>query len=55
MRLTGLAVFETKTDDGKTIAGRHFMASPFNFGDMGNGVTFQDDVTFSAPVAPRRK
>lgn len=50
MRLQGLDTFETKTDDGKTIAGRHFMASPNKFGDMGNGVTFQDDVTFSAPV-----
>jgi hypothetical protein len=55
MRLSGLAVFETKTDDGKTIAGRHFMASPHNFGGMADRVTFQDDVTFSAPVAPRRK
>jgi hypothetical protein len=51
MRLQGLDTFETKTDDGKSIAGRHFMASPHKFGDMGNGVTFQDDVTFSAPVA----
>lgn len=50
MRLQGLDAFETKTDDGKTIAGRHFMASPHKFSDMGNGVTFQDDVTFSAPV-----
>jgi hypothetical protein len=51
MRLTGDDRFETKTDDGKTIAGRHSMASPHNFRDMGNGVVFQDDVTFSAPVA----
>jgi len=51
MRLSGTDEFETKTDDGKTIAGRHFMASPHKFSDMGNGVTFQDDVTFSAPVA----
>lgn len=51
MRLQGLDEFETKTDDGKTIAGRHFMSSPHKFSDMGNGVTFQDDVTFSAPVA----
>jgi hypothetical protein len=50
IRLIGYDTFEMKTDDGKTIAGRHFMASPNNFGDMGNGVTFQDDVTFSAPV-----
>src|SRR6266550_8492371 len=40
MRLTGLAKFETKTNNRKTIAGRHFMASAHNFGDMGNGVTF---------------
>jgi hypothetical protein len=52
MRLMGLDTFETKTDDGKTIAGRHSMASPHKFGDIGKGVTFQDDVTFSAPVAP---
>ncbi|HSY50879.1 MAG TPA: hypothetical protein VLC46_18895 [Thermoanaerobaculia bacterium] len=53
MRLTGLDTFATKTDDGKTIAGRHSMASPHKFSaDMGNGVTFQDDVTFSAPVEP---
>ena len=51
MRLQGLAEFETKTDDGKTIAGRHWMPRPDHFGDIGNGVTFQDDVTFSAPVA----
>jgi hypothetical protein len=51
MRLQGTDTFETKTDDGKTIAGRHWMASPINFGDIGNGVTFQDDVTFTAPVA----
>ena len=50
MRLIGLDEFETKTDDGKTIAGRHFMASPHKFSDIGNGVTFQDDVTFSAPL-----
>jgi hypothetical protein len=52
MRLIGLDTFETKTDDGKTIAGRHSMSSPHKFSDIGNGVTFQDDVTFSAPVAP---
>ncbi len=51
MELQGLDTFETKADDGKTIAGRHFMASPHKFGDIGKGVTFQDDVTFSAPVA----
>lgn len=50
MRLGGDDQFETKTDDGKTIAGRHSMPSPHNFRDMGNGVVFQDDVTFSAPV-----
>ncbi|HXH38398.1 MAG TPA: hypothetical protein VNN08_07200 [Thermoanaerobaculia bacterium] len=52
MRLQGLDTFETKTDDGKTIAGRHSMPSPHKFSDIGNGVTFQDDVIFSAPVAP---
>jgi hypothetical protein len=52
MRLQGPGTFETKTDDGKTIAGRHFIAPPYKFGDIGKGVTFQDDVTFSAPVAP---
>ena len=51
MRLAGLDDFETKTDDKKTIAGRHFMASPHKFSDVGKGVTFQDDVTFSAPIA----
>jgi hypothetical protein len=55
MRLSGLVVFETKMDNGKTIAGRHFMASPHSFGDAANRVTFQDDVTFSAPVAPLQK
>ena len=52
MRLQGLDTFETKTDDGKTIAGHYFMSSAHKFSDMGNGVTFQDDVTFSAPVSP---
>jgi hypothetical protein len=52
MRLQGLDAFETKTDDGTTIAGRHSMPSPHTFGDIGNRVTFQDDVTFSAPVKP---
>jgi hypothetical protein len=28
MRSSGLDTFETKTDDGKTIAGHHFMESP---------------------------
>ncbi len=51
MRLTGDDRFETKTDDGRTIAGHHSMPSPHNFRDMGNGVVFQDDVTFSVPVA----
>jgi hypothetical protein len=50
MRLSGLDTFETKTDDGKVIAGRHFMESPHKFGDIGNNVTFQDDVTFTVPI-----
>jgi hypothetical protein len=50
MRLSGLDTFETKTDDGKTIAGHHFMDSPHKFSDIGNNVTFQDDVTFTAVV-----
>lgn len=53
MRLQGLDTFETKIDDGKIIAGRHLMRSPYTFSDIGNGVKFQDDVTFSAPVAPQ--
>lgn len=52
MRLQGLDKFETKIDDGKTIAGRHSMPSPHTFSDVGKGITFQDDVTFSVPVAP---
>lgn len=51
IRLIGYDTFEMKTDDGKTIAGRHSMASPHKFSDTGKGVTFQDDVTFSAPLA----
>jgi hypothetical protein len=51
MRLSGLDTFETKTDDGKTIAGHHFMESPHKFSDIGNNVTFQDDVTFTAAIA----
>ena len=51
IRLIGDDTFEMKTDDGKTIAGRHSMASPHKFSDTGKGVTFQDDVTFSAPLA----
>jgi hypothetical protein len=51
MRLSGLDTFETKTDDGKVIAGHHFMESPHKFSDIGNNVTFQDDVTFTAPIA----
>ena len=50
MRLIGTDEFETKTDDGKTIAGRHSMSSPHKFSDIGNGVVFQDDVTFSASI-----
>jgi len=51
IRLIDYDTFEMKTDDGKTIAGRHSMASPHKFSDTGKGVTFQDDVTFSAPLA----
>jgi hypothetical protein len=51
IRLIGDDTFEMKTDDGKTIAGRHSMASPHKFSNTGKGVTFQDDVTFSAPLA----
>jgi len=51
MRLQGLDTFETKTDDGKTIAGHYFMDAPHKFSDIGNNVTFRHDVVFSAPVS----
>ena len=50
MRLQGQQEFETRIDDGTTIAGRHFIPLSFNFSDIGNNVTFQDDVTFTATV-----
>jgi len=45
-------VFESKANDGKTIAGRLHRASP---GKSFDDVPFTYDVTFSAPVAPRAK
>ncbi len=51
MRLSGLDTFETKTDDGKVIAGCHFLESPHKFSDIGNNVTFQDDMTFTAAIS----
>jgi hypothetical protein len=50
MRLQGQQEFETRVDERTTIAGRHFMPSSFTFSDIGNNVTFQDDVTFSATI-----
>ncbi len=49
LRLSGLQTFETKTDDGKIIAGHHFMESPHKFSDIGSNVTFQDVTTTIAP------
>lgn len=45
-------LFVTKTNDGKTIAGRLHRAKP---GASFDDVPFTYDVTFSAPVTPRAK
>ena len=45
-------LFEPKTNDGKTIAGRLHRNKP---GTSFDDVPFTYDVTFSAPVAPRPK
>ena len=45
-------LFESKTNDGKTIAGRLHRAKP---GASFDDVPFTYDVTFSAPVAPRAR
>jgi len=45
-------IFEPKTNDGKTIAGRLHRAKP---GASFDDVPFTYDVTFSAPVTPRAK
>ena len=43
-------VFESKTNDGKTIAGRLYRRTP---GASFDDVPYTYDVTFTAPVAPR--
>lgn len=45
-------VFEPKTHDGKTLAGRLFRKSP---GKSFDDVPYSFDVTFSVPVAPKGK
>jgi len=45
-------VFEPKTHDGKTLAGRLFRKSP---GKSFDDVPYTFDVTFSTPVAPKGK
>ncbi|HQR45462.1 MAG TPA: hypothetical protein PLB02_06145 [Thermoanaerobaculia bacterium] len=45
-------VFDSKTNDGKTIAGRLHRASP---GKSFDDVPYTYDVAFSAPVAPKGK